>query len=163
MTKRNQENYISGLAALLVFCVFAGGILSVLLSGASAYRRLTERDQMAYDSRTCLQYVATKIRQVSTPDCVLLSEFGDGDALVIVQDYDGSEYWTRVYCYDGWLMELFTSAAGDFTPEDGEKIMEAESLTLMRTGDLLRVIIVDGNGMQVEQTMFLRGGRGAVS
>lgn len=163
MTKRNRANSISGLAALLVFCVFAVGILSVLLSGASAYRRLTERDQMAYDSRTCVQYVATKVRQASAPGCVLLSEFGDGDALVIVQEYDGLEYWTRVYCYDGWLMELFASASDDFDPEDGEKIMEAQSLTLTQTGAFLGVTIVDGSGTKMEQTLFLRGGEGAVS
>ena len=162
MKKQNRANSISALAALLIFCVFAVGIVSVLLGGANVYRRLTRRDQMTFDSRTCMQYVATKVRQAPAPDCVLLSKFGDGDALVVVQEYDGAEYWTRVYCHEGWLMELFTAAEGDFAPEDGERIMEAHSLTLTRRGDLLGVCIVDANDAATEQTLFLRGGEGAV-
>lgn len=161
MKERIKRQSISGLAALLIFCVFAVGILSVLLSGAGAYRRLTERDQLSYDSRTCAQYVATKVRQAPAPGSILLSAFGDGDALVITQEVDGTEYWTRIYCYDGWLMELFTIANGDFRPEDGEKILEVQSLTLTQKDGLLCVTIVGGNGARVEQRLSLRGSEGA--
>lgn len=161
MRGQNSEKSISALAALLLFGVFAVGVLSVLLSGAGTYRRLTSRDRLAYDSRTCAQYVATKVRQAPAPDAVLLSAFGDGDALVIAEELDGVEYWTRVYCYDGWLMELFAAAGGSFAPEDGEKIMELQSLTLEQAEGLLSIVIVDGGGTRTEQTLLLRGGEGA--
>ena len=67
MKQKIQQKSISGLAALLVFALFAVGILSVLLSGAGAYQRLTRRDRLSYDSRTCAQYVAAKIRQAPAP------------------------------------------------------------------------------------------------
>ena len=161
MRKRSRNKSISALAALLLLGVFAVGILSVLLSGAGAYRRLTERDRLSYDSRVCLQYVATKIRQAPAPGAVAVSDFGDGDSLEICEEIGGTVYVTRVYCHDGWLMELFTAAEGDFAPADGEKIMPVQSLMLRRDGDLLRTEIVDGNGTCGAMMLHLRGGEGA--
>lgn len=162
MNKRTNKKSISNLAALLVFCVFAVTVLAVLLGGAGAYRRLTQRDQRGYDSRTCVQYLATKVRQASAPEAVILSSFGTGDALVLMEEIEGEAYCTRIYCHDGWLMELFAVAEGDFAPEDGEKILKAKSMELECKGKMLSVEIVDGNGMKAEQFLSLRGREGAL-
>jgi len=162
MKNRTNKKSISNLAALLLFCVFAVGILSVLLGGAGAYRRLTQRDQVSYDSRTCGQYLATKVRQAPGPDAVVLSEFGAGDALCILEEIDGETYVTRIYCHNGWLMELFSVDEDSFAPEDGEKILKASALELECKGKMLSVKIEDGNGTQIEQQLFLRGGKGGL-
>ena len=63
--KRGQV--IPALAAFLLLSVFAVSVLGVLLAGAGAYSRLTRRDERAYDSRTGLQYVASRVRQATVP------------------------------------------------------------------------------------------------
>ena len=161
MRERSGKQSISNLAALLLLGVFAVGILSVLLSGAGAYRRLTERDQLSYDSRTCLQYVVTKVRQAPSADSIELSRFGDSDSIVIYEEIDGALYSTQVYCYDGWLMELFTVADSEFSPEDGEKIMQAQSLALTFEDSLIKVELTDGNGTEASVMLSLRGKKGA--
>lgn len=161
MREGSGKRSISGLAALVLLGVFAAGILTVLLSGASVYQRVTEQDAQSYDSRTGMQYLATKVRQAPAPDCLVLSDFGEGDSLLLLDTIDGAEYWTQVYCYDGWLMELFTVAEAGLAPEDGEKILPAESLSLTRSGDLLQLQLVDGNGTSNALTLALRGGEGA--
>jgi hypothetical protein len=161
MRNDRRARSLSGLAALLVFAVFAAGILAVLLDGAGAYRRLTQRDSRTCDSRTCAQYMATKLRQAPGPDAVELSAFGDGDALVIHQDIKGTDFVTRVYCYDGWLMELFTVADGDFSPADGEQLLPISRLSLAREGQLISVDITDDSGEAIRLTLALRGGEGA--
>lgn len=158
MKESSGNKSISTLAALLLLGVFAVGILSVLLGGANAYRRLTQRDRLAYDSRTCLQYVAAKIRQAPDPRAISFARFGDGDCLVIGEEIDGTAYLTRIYCHDGWLMELFAVVEGDFSPADGEKIMRSQSLSLTRDAGLLLVKLVDGNGRENVITLYLRGG-----
>lgn len=158
MKQRKTSQSISALAALLMFGVFAAGILCVLLGGADSYRRLTQRDRLSHDARTCAQYMATKIRQAPSPEGIVLSTFGDGDALVIVQNVEQAEYCTRVYCHDGNLMELFTAADGQFAPEDGEVLMPARDLELDREGELLRVSLTDGNGRDISLLLALRGG-----
>ena len=76
MRERSGKLSISGLAAALLLCVFALMILSVLLGGAGAYQRLTARGQESYDSRSCAQYVATKLRQAPSAESVELRSFG---------------------------------------------------------------------------------------
>ena len=141
MRERSGQRSISGLAAALLLCVFALMILSVLLSGAGAYQRLTVRGEENYDSRSSAQYVATKLRQAPSAESVELRTFGGSDCLCITEEIEGAEYITRVYCHDGWIRELFTLAEGDFAPEDGEKILEAEALELSLENALVRVTV----------------------
>ena len=70
MKRQPMKHHLNGLIALLLFGVFAVCVLAVLLTGADAYRRLTLRDQAAYDRRTCVQYVATRVRQADAEQCV---------------------------------------------------------------------------------------------
>ena len=121
-----HKNLRYGLAALLVLAVFAVGILGTLLGGAGIYQRLTWRDQTAFNSRTCAQYIATRVRQAS--GTVEVACFGGVDALVIPESIQGETYLTRVYCYDSWLMELFAAESGSFEPQDGEKLLPAQAL-----------------------------------
>lgn len=144
---------ISSLAAFFLLGVFAVCLLFSLLGGAGIYRRLTERDQIAHNSRTGIQYLATKVQQA--PAAVQLTAFGDGDALVVEETIDGVRYLTRIYCYDGYLMELFSAAEGDFSPQDGEKLLEADSLQLTKEGRLLTVTLTQ-NQKATELQLFLR-------
>jgi hypothetical protein len=63
MKKNAITHNLDGLAALLLFAVFAASVMAVLLTGAKAYRGVTRRDQEAYNARTAVQYVAQRVRQ----------------------------------------------------------------------------------------------------
>ena len=156
MKQQIQMRSLSTVAALLVLAVFAVGILSVLLGGVNAYTRLTQRDQAAYENRSAAQYLATKLRQTSGSEAVSVAPFGDGQALVIAEVVEGDMYLTRIYCYKGWLMELY-SAAGDFALEDGEKLLPLKSLELQLEGRLLTAVYTAHDGKTQTQTLWIRG------
>ena len=143
---------------MLTFVLFAISILFVLLNGAGVYRRLTQRDQYSYDSRTCAQYVATKMRQAPSTAAISTDTFGTVDSLRISQDIEGLEFVTRIYCYENWLMEIFTLADGDFFPEDGEKILPLSSLSVSQDGSVFSFILTDTEGNTQHLTISARGG-----
>lgn len=161
MKKRPIQHQLNGLMALLLFGVFAACVLAVLLTGANAYRRLTQRDQEAYLRRTCVQYLATRVRQADSRDRVSVESFGGADALVLTET-DGS-YTTRIYCYDGWLMELYAAADADMEPQDGEKVLELSSLHLTLEDGALTADTVDTAGASGTLRMTLRSGEGAAA
>ena len=163
MKQNTNERTVSVVAALLVFGVFAVGVMGVLLSGASAYRRLTGRDSAAFAERTCTQYIATRLRQAPSPQSVDVTQFGGEDALCITQELEGTAYVTRIYCHEGWLMELFSTADGTFTPEDGEKILPLRAMSLTRQGGLITAALTDEAGITRSVTIYLRGGEEAAS
>lgn len=129
-----KQFHISGLAALLVLAVFAIGILSVLLTGAKVYAGLTQDGGLRHARRTASQYLATRLRQSGG---AYTEDFQGVQALVFPESIDGNVYITRVYCYDGWLRELFTAENGEFSPADGEKLLEMEQFSVIIEDSLI--------------------------
>lgn len=160
MREKQVRHHIDGLVALLLFGVFAACVLVVLLTGADAYRRLTDRDQAAYERRTGVQYIATRVRQSDHAGGVAVEPFGDGDALVLGAD---ETYASRVYCYDGWLMELYCLAEEPMEPQDGQRILEAEALALSLEDGLLEVGLTMPDGTEDTLRLSLRSGEEAAS
>lgn len=158
MRQGARRRHTDGLTALLLFGVFAACVLAVLLTGAGAYRRLVRRDQAAYERRTCVQYIAARVRQADRRDGIRLTDFGGIPALAL--DH-GDGCATRVYCFEGWLMELYAAADAGLAPEDGTRIMELDSLELSLEEGLLTVKISAPDGTPDTLRLFLRSGEGA--
>ena len=157
MRKKAIQHHFDGLAALLLFGVFAVCVLAVLLTGADAYRRLTLRDQAAFDRRSCTQYIATKVRQADTAGNVAVTEIGGVQALVMDAD---QEYVTYLYSYDGWLWELYTWCGEPPVPGDGQQLLEVERVDWSLEEPLLRVEITAPNGAEDTLLLNLRSEEG---
>lgn len=156
--KKAQKNWkITDLTALLVFAIFAICVLAVLLTGADVYKRLTDRGAEEYDRRTATQYITTRVRQADASDNITVENFGGASTLVLREEINGKPYLTRVYCHEGFLRELFAAEDGDFSPEDGEKILEADALLFSLEGSLLYAQITLSDGTARELTLCLRG------
>lgn len=154
MKKKIIRHHMDGLIALLLFGVFAACLLAVLLTGAGAYKRLNTRNEEAYARRTCMQYVTNRVHQAPKPTDVVIESFGGGDALSII-DQDG--FITRVYYYDGYLMELYNSTSFALSPQDGERIMEIGGLDLSLEDGMLTVTVIDSIGKNSEMVLALSG------
>lgn len=133
MKKSNSYNSISAVAALLLLGVFSIGILGVLLSGARIYKNLSESGRLQYDRRTCSQYLSAFVARSPTPESLQIEEFDGCQALVIREDGCA----LRTYCYNGYLMELYSLDIAGFSAADGEKLLPLDSLQILQTGDLL--------------------------
>ena len=133
---------ITDLLALTVFTAFAVCALVVLLSGAQVYQRLVQRGEDSFRLRTASQYVTPRVRQAEN---VTVADFDGCEALCIQEEIDGKVYVTRIYCYDGFLRELFCAQSAELSPEDGEKIMEAERMSFSQDEDLLTVSVDNQN------------------
>ena len=153
MKRQPIRHQLDGLIALLLFGVFSVCILAVLLTGADAYRRLTDRDRAAFDRRTTLQYIAMRVRQGDREDGVRVADFNGLDALVFDE---GDGYVTRVYWRDGYIVELYAEEYLDLGLESGEPIMEAEPLGFSMEDGLLKVT---SGGDSI--LLSLRSGKGA--
>ena len=140
---------MDGLFVLLSFGVFAVCVLLVLLTGADVCRSQTERDQAAWSRRTGAQYLTAKLRHADEAGAIGFSG-GDGalwyDTLDLREEIDGETYVTRVYCYDGYIRELFTVDGGVYAPEDGEPVCAAQAFEPTLEGDLLTVRVTDETG-----------------
>ncbi len=157
MKQKPIQHHFDALAALLLFGVFAACVLAVLLTGADAYRRLTQRDQAAFDRRAGAQYVVTKLRQADRAGNVAVEEIEGVRTLVLDAD---TEYITYIYQYDGWLWELYTWCEEPMTPGEGRQLLEAEGFDLSLEEGLLTVRLTTAQGMEDTLLLSLRSGEG---
>ncbi len=133
------------MAALMILAAFAVGMMGCLVSGAGSYRRLSARSAQSYDRRTASAYLTTQVRRAEQ---VSVEPFGEGMALCLYQKIEQVEYVTRIYCHDGWLMELFAREGSSFFPEDGEPVLALEDLEVQLQGGMLTLLFEDHQGMQ---------------
>ena len=162
MSMKKHGYHLEGLMALLLFGVFAVCLLIVLLTGADSYQGLTQRDRVSDNRRVCAQYLATRVRQSPAATAPAASDWR-GDALLLSQSIDGQEYVTWIYVNGGYLMELFSAPDSGMAPEDGEKLMAAQALSVSLTDGLLELSVTPEQGAAVELVLSLRSGEGAGS
>ena len=159
MGERIRKSDMSGILVLLVFAVFMVSVLFVLLTGADVVQTLTQRDQDSFDRRTAAQYVTTRVRQADSSGMVAVREFGDGNALVLSEEIQGAVFETTVYCYDGYLRELFVEEGLWMDPEFGEKILPMQSFHVEDCGTHLQAELTLPNEESVSVVLQLRSER----
>lgn len=166
MRKKTNQTDITTLAPLLTLVVFSVCILLVLLFGAKLYKNALDRDSTNFDKRTVDQYLTTRIRQSDADGMVFVGTFEDGvpsdrgDTFFFVERYSGITYYTRIYCHDGHLYELFAAAEDVFDRQDGEKILPLEGISFCLEGQLLKVSIRHTDGTEDVLQVNLRSADG---
>lgn len=154
MKNRLEKHEIDNVFVLLLFTLFAGCILMVLLLGASSYERIVTRDGQAYDARTGVQYIAAKLRHGDEAGCVQVGSFLDRTnteadeipTLYLRLSAEGEFYYTKIYYYDGYIRELLCPEDIALDPEDGQEVLAADSFRVEQEGRLLLVTIGEENG-----------------
>ncbi len=121
------------IAAMLLATVFAVTMFLSMVCGASVYRNVADRAEQASKERIGISYMITKIRSFDEGGMVHTGEFGDSDAVFLVQEFDGVRFHTILYVYDGWLRELFCEEDNELPPSGGEMISEAGGLSARMT------------------------------
>ena len=139
MRKKLSGNGLAGLSPTVLLAVLAAAVLTVLLAGAGIYQDLVRRNGELYPERTAGRYIAARVQRAAGP--VETADFDGCQALMLREKLDGEVYLTRIYCYDGWMRELFSAAGSGMTPEDGEKLVPVDSLIFSEEDGLLTVTL----------------------
>ncbi|MEA4892272.1 MAG: DUF4860 domain-containing protein [Peptococcaceae bacterium] len=121
-----------------MFFIFTAALLMILVSGAGAYQKIAGSLEGQYSERTCLSYLAAKIRHYDCLEAVYVTDFQGINTLALAEEIDGEAYTTLLYYYDGYLWELFAAKDSGLAPQDG-----------------LAVLAVDGVGFEaIEDSLF---------
>lgn len=169
MKKETTTHAMDGVYVLLLFAVFAGCILIVLLFGASAYEKVVARDQAAYDQRTGVQYLAAKVRHSDSTDQIDVGSFSDrtdvdADEIdTLYLQFVGEEgivpgFYTKIYYYDGYIREVLCAEDAGLKPEDGNEILPAKGLEILVDGRLLSFVVTNEDGSESHLKVAVRSG-----
>ncbi len=139
MSKSGPSHAISGVFVFLLLGIFAVFSTVMVLLGAKAYKATADRASEHNASRIANSYIRSMVRGDDGGEGLRVEEIDGLNTVTLVYNYDGEEYLTRIYVYDGMLRELFTEAASDFEPENGEAVCAADEMKASLSGRLLSV------------------------
>ena len=164
---KQKSQLLDFVVGLLLFCLFTVSMLMVLISGANAYKNISAELDTQYGKRTCLSYIVTKVRHYDSVNeaglsNVYISDFEGVNALSLAEEIDGMLFVTFIYCYEGYLYELFAAHDSGLYPEDGLQVMPVDLLSFeMVMPSLLKIDCVSG-GLAGEQLVYLQSAPGKV-
>ena len=128
MSKLSRGRNIDTIFVLIVFSIFALSVLMVLMLGASIYRNINDISHDGQSEHTALSYIWTKTKNFDDAGSVHVGDFQGVSALFIDEMLGDTQYRTAIYHYDGWLCELFSEAALEFSPADGVRVIRVDEM-----------------------------------
>lgn len=135
---------------LCIFLIFAVVLSSLLIIGIKTYEGIHAETEQNYELRTGILYIENKIHSCNEEGKIETERFGDSDAIILSETDDfGNEYVTRLYCYNGSLMELYTEKDNILDPVAGNEIADMEYMNIDNSDDdILKITVKNANGKE---------------
>jgi hypothetical protein len=148
MMKLHQTTHkIDTIFVLALFTIFAATTFLVVLIGARQYQVTADNMDYNYQVRTASSYLEEKIRQNDSRGQISVGSLSGTPALVLSSTEGDAVYSTYIYCYDGYLRELFVMEGASVGPDSGQKIMELNDFSAEYASEnLLRVTFTNQEG-----------------
>lgn len=159
---RNQKvggQMMSMLFTMLLFLVFVLCALFTVLTGSKVYENIYTRMEADFAGNISLNYIANKVRQGDEAGSISVRQIDGTDVLELEQEVEGMEYVTWIYCYDGYICELFTDTESGLGLSDGLPIIECEGLNLEMSQKILMVETTGWGGSRLFLAVKSEGGR----
>jgi hypothetical protein len=155
MNKRNHDS-INFAVNMMLFTVFALFLTLVLLTGASSFRKVSEKAEERFTERTPLLYITQKVRAADRIDSVRITEINNIPVLVLIKPY-GDDYGNSgeieiyIYEHDGYLKEFYAFDFDESEPrlEIGEALFPIDSMDFEWVTESLLKITINENSIYI--------------
>lgn len=147
MRKNNGGHSLDVFFVLCIFLICAVSLLGMLFVGANVQKKINQDTEDNFYMRTSLLYISNKAKFYNETDNISVEDFEGQSVLVFKEKIDGTEYETKVYMYDGHLMELFSESGYEIGIDSGTIITEISSFNLKELNSkLIEVSMKTPNG-----------------
>lgn len=150
---------VRGVFIFALLAAFALLSLVVVVVGARSYRMINATAEQAFVSRTGMSYLIGKVRGADAAGALEIRDESGMNVLVLGQEIDGERYNTYIYCAENEVREYFARADLAFSPDYGELIFAANSLTFSLQDNLLEIEIIDAGDQALEHSLCLQAAK----
>ncbi len=139
MFKDKHRFKIDSVAVFMLGAIFLFLSIGLVVFGGSIYHNIVETSNQNDQSRVALAYFSNQVRRADLADSLEIGQLYDTEALLLKQNYDGYQYITYLYCYEGKLYEQFVEQGYEVEPNFGTAIMDMQSLAFNLENGLLSI------------------------
>lgn len=144
------------LFTVLLFALFIVSLLIAIMAGTGLYRALVDVRDQADTSRLATGLIANSVRAADSVDAIGAGKGPEGRSLVLTERLDSGTFETRIYAYQGSIVEEYALADAAYTPEKATPIVASQHFSFSYKKGLLTVDTDDGS---VQVTLrSVRGG-----
>lgn len=155
--ERKDRSNVFAVVEALLFIVVVLMLLAGLAAGVASYKHISDTRMADERLGVASNVIANGVRYADTANTVAVGEGPEGPALVLADGAIGTGYETRLYQYQGKLVEEYAKAGAAYTPERATQLMDNKRFQFSYDKGLLTVITDAG-----ETTVALHSALGAV-
>ena len=130
------------LGILLVF--FFVLLLVALSSGVTVYRNVATTQSNSVDAKMGLSLISNLVRSTDATDAIAVAEGPEGKSLVLVERLDSGTYETRLYLYNGAIVQEYALANAAYTPEKATELLKSSTFDFSYSDGVLSITTDQG-------------------
>lgn len=138
----NGRNSRTGAFSVGLYAMILAAALLLTVFGGRLYAAVTAAREENDLRRSTLAYVQTQIEAADAAGAVSILKGPEGDLLELTDSASG--YATRIYLYEGALVEEFSPAEDSPDPARAQTICQADSFSVAAVNDSLISVTADG-------------------
>ena len=145
--ERKRPFDMFALLEALLFGVIMLLLLGGLAAGVTSYKRISDTRMDDERVRIGASAIANSVRFSASPRAIAIGEGPEGPALVLTAQGEGGAYETRLYQYQGKLVEEYSRTDAPYTPARATVLMENRKFGFVYDKGLLTVTTDAGDTM----------------
>ena len=138
------ESVAGKLFPTLLLAVFFIALLLALIAGISVYMHVSDVQNSNNQQRESLGLIVNTVRANDGTVAIAQGSGPEGDALVVVEHATSGTYETRIYSYQGKILQEYSLAGSAYTPEKASTLATSNTFEFSYSGGLLTVTTDQG-------------------
>lgn len=134
---------------VVIYVLFVLSLLVALIVGASTYQHVQDVKSSTDDNRTALALLANYVRAGDVAGAVGQGKGPEGKSLVLTETSDAGSYETRIYLYQGKIMQEYAIAGSPYDPARAAEVVSSQTFDFSYADSGLLTIVCDQGTTQV--------------
>ena len=139
-----RKTYSNHTFTIILMVVFFLVMMTCLTAGISIYRSVTNMQNQANALHMRSGLLVNVVRMNDSADAVAKGTGPEGDALVFVERLESGTYETRIYRYQGAIVQEYAIAGRPYNPENAVKVIDSDSFEFLYANGLVVVASDEG-------------------
>lgn len=128
-----------GLAPILLFALFVILLLLTLVGGLRSYAAEVASSDQSKATRLSVGFLTNTVRSFDSTGFVGTGNGPEGEALVLAEHTPAGVFETRIYAYQGNLLQEYALAEAPYSPESATVLFPTDEFSFSVDGDLLTI------------------------
>lgn len=130
---------LSRFFSLALSFLFALAALLSVWAALRTYGWVNQEQKRMDDTHYSMDLLVNTVRRIDTLDCLAIGSGPEGESLVLTEQLRNGVYETRIYLYQGAVVQEYAPSGMPYKPEDATKVVESTTFTFELSNGLLTI------------------------